>query len=536
MSYNYAKNLNYHTTPQSEPIPGKENLMVKNSAGGYSFNIDMWKLLNRFLILGTEGGTYYISESNLTRQNVDNLKSCIKQDESKVLDCIVEISTTGRAPKNDPAIFALAALMVYGSEKIKKDIANVFPKICRTGTHLFTFVYYVDTMRSWGRSLRKTISQWYNTMNAEQLAFQIVKYQGRTVEGTKNQWTHCDVLRSAHVKPISEQHNAIFKYIVKKEIPDFSSFISAYEELKVLKDNDVKKAIKLIKDNKIPHDVWPTELKNYAEVWEAVLDDIPLMALIRNLGKLTSIDVLKTGKFDTIEIVNKKLSNSEYIRKSLIHPISILIALKTYEEGYGFKGKLSWSPVQHIIDALNEAFYLSFTNIIPTGKRFCLGIDVSSSMLQRAIGTNGVLTCSEVASAMSMITARTEQKYAIMGFSDRFKELGITPKMRFEEILNKVINQTFGSTDCALPMIWALNQNIEFDVFCIYTDNETWAGKIHPVQALQMYRQKTGIDAKLIVLGMATNNFSIADPTDPGMLDIVGFDSAVPQIINEFVR
>lgn len=42
-------------TPQTEPLPGQ----VLNHAGGYYYPIDDWGLLNRFLVLGTESGTYY---------------------------------------------------------------------------------------------------------------------------------------------------------------------------------------------------------------------------------------------------------------------------------------------------------------------------------------------------------------------------------------------------------------------------------------------------------------------------------------------
>jgi 60 kDa SS-A/Ro ribonucleoprotein len=33
-----------------------------------------------------------------------------------------------------------------------------------------------------------------------------------------------------------------------------------------------------------------------------------------------------------------------------------------------------------------------------------------------------------------------------------------------------------------------------------------------------------------------TNGFSIADPNDDGMLDIIGFDPAAPALIGDFVR
>jgi 60 kDa SS-A/Ro ribonucleoprotein len=76
----------------------------------------------------------------------------------------------------------------------------------------------------------------------------------------------------------------------------------------------------------------------------------------------------------------------------------------------------------------------------------------------------------------------------------------------------------------------------EVDTFVIYTDSETWADDIHPVQALYDYRHASGIDARLVVVGMVANGFSIADPGDRGMLDVVGFDTATPQLIADFAR
>ena len=94
----------------------------------------------------------------------------------------------------------------------------------------------------------------------------------------------------------------------------------------------------------------------------------------------------------------------------------------------------------------------------------------------------------------------------------------------------------FGGTDCALPMLWALRRTMEIDHFCVFTDNETWAGTIHPHQALEEYRQKTGIPARLSVVGMTPTDFTIADPADPGSLDVAGFDSAVPSLLADFAR
>ena len=85
-------------------------------------------------------------------------------------------------------------------------------------------------------------------------------------------------------------------------------------------------------------------------------------------------------------------------------------------------------------------------------------------------------------------------------------------------------------------MQWALENRVEVDTFVIYTDSETWHGAIHPAQALAKYRHRTGIAAKLVVVGMVSNGFSIAHPDDAGMLDVVGFDTATPALIADFSR
>ena len=91
-------------------------------------------------------------------------------------------------------------------------------------------------------------------------------------------------------------------------------------------------------------------------------------------------------------------------------------------------------------------------------------------------------------------------------------------------------------TDCVLPMLWAGMNRVEVDTFVIYTDNETWARRIHPTQALRQYRERMGIDARLAVCAMTSIGFTIADPTDAGQLDLVGFDGAVPHLLSEFSR
>ncbi|MEZ4300268.1 MAG: TROVE domain-containing protein, partial [Polyangiaceae bacterium] len=152
--------------------------------------------------------------------------------------------------------------------------------------------------------------------------------------------------------------------------------------------------------------------------------------------------------------------------------------------------------------------------------------------------------------AMAMATARVESDYAVVAFTAAPNGYGgqwgggtsgLTPlplsgTQRLDAVLDTVSGLPFGGTDCALPMVWAQKNKVPVDTFVIYTDNETWAGAVHPFQALREYRQKMGRPAKLIVVGMTSTGFTIADPTDAGMLDVVGFDSAAPQVMADFSR
>lgn len=549
MAHNYAEQLNTKVTPQDRPIPGREKDMAKNNAGGYTFTIDKWEKLKRFLILGSEGGTYYVREQELTKRNIDSSLACIKDDPIRVLNTIIEISDSGRAPKNDQAIFLLALLITNAPSKYKKEISKALPKICRIGTHLFTFVHYLDQMRSWGRSVRRAVSNWY-AMDTDRLAYQLIKYKGRSVEGSNNQWTHRDVLRSAHVKPKTIMHNRLFGYATKEiwEYMNGISIIDAVEELKKIDTSDIKASANIIANNNVPHEAWPTELKNYPEIWESALANMPLMATIRNLGKLSNLEVLAEGKFDAINLVAEKITNADYIKKSRVHPLAILTGLRTYGSGHGVRGSLTWNPVQKIVDALDEAFYLSFNNVEPTGGKTLLALDVSGSMT--APLASGILSCREASAALALITANVEKDCTIVGFTSKenlngfwgnidntiLTPLNISPKMRLGDVIQNISRLPFGGTDCALPMMWAEKKGLNFDNFAIYTDSETWAGNIQPIQALKKYRNAINPEARLCVVGMVSSGFSIADPNDRGSLDVVGFDTATPNIMSAFFR
>jgi len=544
-------------TSQGLPIPGRD--MVENNAGGFVFKLDEWKQLERFLILGSEGGTFYVSEKKLTADNANKVLLLLKKDGVKVVEKTVEILKSGRAPKPDVAIFVLALAASKGDDATRKAALAAVPSALKTGTHLLKFVDTVNGLRGWGRGLKKAIQLWFKGRKNETLALQLVKYKQR--EG----WSMKDVLRLAKPVPETEVQGKLFGWTAKNEKAEWAKapvapgdkaldFVWATEQAAQTKlvaeqadtaeakailteanQASVKKLVDLIVTYRLPREALPTEALNKVEVWEALLQEMPMTAMIRNLGTMSKIGLIKPLS-DAEKLVFQRLTDAERLRGSKVHPIQILSALRTYSSGKGVRSAASWNVSTKVVEALDEAFELSFGAVEPAGTRHLLGLDVSGSMSWGEIAGVPGLSPSAATAALAVVAARTEPWTAIMGFADSFRNLGITAKDRVDVATKKVSDLTFGRTDASLPMTWALQNKIQVDTFVVMTDNETWAGNIQPVQALEKYRQATGIGAKLIVVGMTSTGFTIADPDDAGMLDVVGFDGATPALMAKFAK
>lgn len=464
----------------------------------------------------------------------------------EVVELLREISLAGRAARQNPTIFALAVCARCNDIETKKKAYEALNEICRIPTHLFMFVRYCESVGSgtgWGRAHRNAIVGWYlnKCKNPKAIARLLTKYKNR--EG----WTHRDVLRLAHPKPTDDAFKIILRFIMKgfieaknladsemgndEEILKMIEFLEATEKAKRCTDED--DMVKMIREHGLEREHLPTQLLNSRKVWEALVMNLRMEAVIRNLGKISSMGLCEDGSFIEQAIVTK-LTDEKNLKEARTHPFKVLLALTTYEKGRGEKGHLTWPVNKQVIGALDKAYYLSFAAVEPTKKRYLLAIDVSGSMNVPCVGSQ-TITCRHAAAAMMMVTARTEENYDIVAFSHQLMPMKINKNDTLPEVLEKTERLPFGGTDCALPMLWAEENKKKYDVFIVYTDSETWYGRVHPSRALQDYRVNMKIpDAKLIVAGMASNGFSIADPDDLGMLDIVGFDSAATQTIAKF--
>lgn len=521
----------------STPAPVTEQVradQVKNSTGGFTFALTPQKQLERFLILGSDAPTYYASAQKLTRENARVVEKCWIDFPEATADTVIDVSDKNRAPRNDPAIFALALGMVSTNPEARQEAARAVYPVCRTATHLFTWMSYCRLLgKGNGRIMKRTIANWYAKRPTEALARQMVQYQNRAGFTHKRGVQLSNMGAGEDAARVALYNWACGREFTQDNLPPIVQAMAAAHG-----GATVKQVTKLITDHNLPWEALPTEMLKVPEIWGALLPKMGLTALIRNLGRMTSIGTVASLNAGTKEVV-ARLGDAEALKKARIHPFTLLNAMSVYKGGTSLQGgrrgvTTQWSPVQAVIAALNEAFYASFANIVPSGKATMLALDISGSMGGGNL-FNSKLTPREGTAAMAMVTLRTEQMAAVYGFGNTFHELKINKGMSLETVLKTISGLPFGSTNCSLPFTQALSLGIPVETFVVYTDNEVNTGR-HPYQALRDYRQKTGINAKLVVVGMTATQFSIADPSDDGMLDVVGFDSSAPAVIADFVR
>jgi 60 kDa SS-A/Ro ribonucleoprotein len=539
-------------TPQAQRADPRQ---VQNNAGGYVFKTAETTALRRFLTMGTEGGSFNATAPELSRANAARVIRMAEANDTRLIDEIEDISIGGRAPRVNPAIFALAVAASLGDTQYRQAALDRLPLVCRTGSHLLTFAGYAEQFRGWGRALTKAVGKWYTDKDADEVAYQVMKYKQR------DGWSQRDLIRLSHFgrAPIPRSHVLLFDYILKGKRTsmwlkgDMPQLLHAYQQV-WHRGTTTAQIARLIGDyngtpgtSKLTHEMLPSEALASPAVWDALIHTgIPLGTLVKRLGQISRLGIL-THMSNTTPLVCARLTNPEGLAKARIHPVNQLVALRTYAQGHGARSTDTWPVSQLVCDALDESFYAAYGAVPVTGLRRNVAVDISGSMKHPAGGLP--VSNRELASAAALVTAATEPRHIITAFThgpypsywtprngmgSGISEYPISPRMRLDDVMRTADRMQMGGTNCAVPMLEALKHQVPVDVFEIHTDNETWYGGIHPHQALEDYRQGMGIDAKLAVVAYTPTDFTIADPADWRTLDVSGFDQALPQLLADF--
>lgn len=539
---------------QQMPIPGREAEMSRNAAGGYGFTYDSWTRFERFLILGSEGGTFYLDEKTLTLENAAAARECLNQDGLRFLNLVADVHGNGRAPKLGPAIFALALASTFGDEVTKQGVKRLAPKLLRTGAQLLQFVDACNTLGKWRRNLRSTVQGWFDAREPDQLAYQVVKY------GQRDGMSMRDVLRLAHPLTKDPLRKALYDRICGRPaaVPEGLELPKLLQAEQMMRAAVNEKGIEgcLSWAGSLPREALPSEVNKLPDYWRHAIHTMPATALVRNLAQMTRL-----GLFDDdlhLGITITKLADAAWLRKARVHPVALLLARLAYGKGgAGGRSKNStYTPNRVVLGALEKAYELSFTQEHRLPGRGFVAIDCSGSMQQGAVNGSPVMTPNEAAAAIGLSIGRVTEDATILPYGGEcpparrasFSLFGGRATQRdvpvpdWKTASYQQAFDYFGSfsdiTDCAAPIRWAERNRKAFDWLVIISDQETWSGQTHVAQAMAQYRRTVpgAAGCKLIVFGLVGTGTTLVDPKDPLALGIAGFDLSAMQVLSGFLR
>lgn len=516
--------VNYSSTPTSVTVKADPR-QVANNTGGFVYQASDDQRLRRFLVLGTMGGSYYASEQSMLEDNISAIREMIQTNEANVLRTLIDVSTNALAPKHSPTLFVLASVFQYGTDW--KAARSAFTSIVRTATHLFEFITYAKKLGGFGPKKRKAVAEWFTSKTRDQLAYQSVKYRQR------DGWTLRDVLRVArpHASKMADKDTSFILHgTVSSESPEIIQGFTAMS-----KAVNLKQVLNILSTYpNLPWETIPTQFLREPKVWDKLFRNGQLtgQALIRNIKRLDEIGAFQDSVF--VSDVAMTLENEVLIAKTKLHPVNYLNAIAGNTEFPSYsRGMRRGTLPTRIAAALEEGFYRSFKNVVPSGKKLLLALDISASMTDgKVAGTQ--FTPAVGGALMAMQLLRTEQNAEIVGYGTRVESLNLKANMNLEKVVSEVSAKNFGGTNPSLAIDYMRTHGNDFDALISITDNEVNHGT-HPSQSIKRYREGSGRDGRMVVVGMTATRFSMGDPLDTRSLDVVGFSSDAPRIITDFV-
>lgn len=504
---------------------------VLSNEGGRVHRVDDLTLVRRFLILGSTG-TFYATGFKVTQEATAAVDRAVKADPQAVLDLVLDVSRNRLALRNDPTLYALARLTLPDvTLDVRRAASGHVAEVARIGTDLLHWISYRRGMGKSNRLFRKAIQNWFTSRTPDDLALQAVKYDQR------DGWSMRDALRLARPVEPTPEYGYVFDWMAHpdKRVYDetirvgdtreLSRLFGSYRRLRQDTGVDVPR---VIQDNRLPREAVPGELLQHRETWEALLPDMPARALVRNLGKLASLGVVDDG-----------VNRDDILRKidraaKVLHPYEFLVAAKMHAQGRGERGKLSWQPHPEIVEALMVSFGKAFGEL-PVWEQVkpIIALDVSGSMSQSAGGT--ALSCVEAEAALAMVLAHQFPRAEFVVYSHQLTPIDMHGRS-YQQIKAAIDGWkwSFGATLCDLPLQHALD-HASIDAAVSITDSETWASRRSPSDLVRMIHDDGRPEFRHAVVGMATNDISIADPDDPHQMDFVGMSADLPVALARFL-
>lgn len=251
--------------------------------------------------------------------------------------------------------------------------------------------------------------------------------------------------------------------------------IEAFERLK--RATSTKEKVAAIIAGKLPHEVATTFAGKDAEVWKAIVSQMPAFALTRNLATIERAGIMSAVRATIVE----KLT-SPHLAKAKIFPFQFLLAMEHVND-------------QEVKDALRVGLEIALGGAETIQGKTLVALDISGSM---GPGYGNFIT---KAAIFAVATARRAPGSQMILFDDRVDDY---PVSRVDSVLTQAERiRVRGGTDHGGIVRWLQSKGERFDNVIVVTDEQQERGSPFADKVAEWRSGRLGKGSKFFICNLA---------------------------------
>lgn len=446
------------------------------------------------LLTNTVGNTFYADQQTLMQES--------DQVHNDMLDVDPEFAAKALAFARNEGFMRLQPILGLAKLSAVKQtlFARAFPHVIKIPSDLSDFLTILNGQGrgEGGRAVKREVGGFLNGVSE----YWALKYNGRG-----RGYSIGDMVATAHVKAANDRQNRLFRYAMGKETPlGGLPQLAAFEALKRAETDDER--IRWINEGKLPHEIVTGAIKPTKAVWNAILEQMPIFALLRNLNTMDRAGVLDERQ----AYISARLTDGEALRKSKILPFRFLSAYNEVQKPW-------------LKDALRQAVELTFDNLPNIDGRTAVFLDISGSMDGQYLRIGSVFALA--------LYKKTGGDSLFWLFNT---QVGDAQPSRVDSILSQAERiRSFGGTDTGAPVRALLGHPQPFDNIIIITDEQQNVGSPF-YRELLTYRQARNQSARAYVIDLAPYQSGMVPPSDKLTHYLYGWSDAILSYIAQSQR
>ncbi len=376
--------------------------------------LDTWWALRRYLFVG-DLDRALTQPLPVTVADATPVRVALAEDSLRVVAEILAATAT-RPSRPEPLLLALALAAAADDDLTRRAALTALPRVARTAGDLFLFATFVQSLRGWGRGLRRAVGAWYNDRSPADLIEDVLTTPAHAG------WRHADLLRLGHPRAPTRTHDAIYRWLVSGAEPRVGGTDPAEPQSaqllarltavgSVADPRNATGAAGLIATHRIPLASVPDHLLGEPLVWQALLPHLPLAAVLAAIPELAALGCLVPGA-PQHDLVCGRLTDRGAVVRARVEPLAVGTALRAYEVGHSAAGR--WDANAGILSALGRAFDLSCRSLETGDQPLRLRIPVE--IAQRP-GRIGAFSTVDVAATLAVVLshAGAENRIEVCG-------------------------------------------------------------------------------------------------------------------------